>query len=123
MFDTKDLKKTIAELSAERKSLEQNARLTDMQDTMTLVSGTLIAALGSGRSPWDIRFEETPHARIQFLPILLSRISSRTARIPLCHQVFQQRLDIVTKSLFGPFHGISGLDLICVDAYSLARVM
>ena len=45
VFDAELLKEIIAELGAELKPLERDARLKDIQHTMTLVDGTLIAAL------------------------------------------------------------------------------
>jgi hypothetical protein len=45
VFDADLLKEIIAELGEEVKPLAQDARLKDIQDTMTLVDGTLIAAL------------------------------------------------------------------------------
>jgi len=45
VFDSELLKEIIAELGADLKPLGRDARLKDIQDTITLVDGTLIAAL------------------------------------------------------------------------------
>jgi hypothetical protein len=45
VFDSERLKEIIAELGAELKPLGQDPRLKEMQHTLTLVDGTLIAAL------------------------------------------------------------------------------
>lgn len=67
VFDAELIKEIIAELGAELKPLGQDARLQDLQHTMTLVDGTLIAALpkvleaswlksqtGSGQVKWRL---------------------------------------------------------------------
>jgi len=67
VFDAELLKEIIAELGAELKPLGRDARLQDIQQTITLVDGTLIAALpkvmeaswlksqtGSGQVKWRL---------------------------------------------------------------------
>jgi hypothetical protein len=47
VFDAKRLKEIIAELGAELKPLARDARLQDIDQTLVLVDGSLIAALPS----------------------------------------------------------------------------
>ena len=85
VFDAELLKEIIAELGADLKPLGRDARLKDIQDTMTLVDGTLLAALpkvmeaswlksqtGSGQVKWRLhtQFEVERHVptRIDVTP-------------------------------------------------------
>ena len=77
VFDAERLKEIIAELGAELKPLARDARLQDIDQTLVLVDGSLIAALpsimeaswrkqnkGSGLVKWRLH----THFEVPFLP-------------------------------------------------------